>query len=127
MSNVDRGRLARANTSDVNLAKMMSDLNRVMRTSANTSVLTTFPRKGQKAQKQIQTLDGILSSEDNDVLPIQDHDKTPAMEYLSYFLNHPQLRMKIGEITWMEARCIYALEMDRPFSKAEKDALLDAF
>lgn len=67
MSHVPESRMTRANTGDFDLAKMMSDLERVMSNPASPCLLTLFRRKRQKVQEQIDTLEDVLWSEDEDL------------------------------------------------------------
>lgn len=51
---------------------------------------------------------------------------TPASEYVSQFLNHPQLSIEIRKIEQEETRLNYALQMDKSFMRAAEDALSNA-
>lgn len=56
MSNGPESSMMRARTSDIDLTKMMSDPERVMRDPTNPSIFTTFCWQEQKVHEQIDTL-----------------------------------------------------------------------
>lgn len=92
MWNVPGRFFTQAHTSEVDLAKVMIDPERVMRNPTNPYVLTTFRRQGQTVLEQINTLDDVLRSEDEGPPSVPEHGTTPAPNFLSLFLNHLKLR-----------------------------------
>lgn len=127
MSNVLERRMTQAHTSNEKFDKIVSHPERVIRNPAKMPFLTTMSRQGQKVQEQIDTLDDALRSDEKGPTSIPDHDTTPAPESLSQLLNHSQLHAQIREIAQEEASHNNAVEMDKYFEKAAKDALSDPF
>lgn len=59
MSNVPKSSRNRAHTTDIDLAKMISNLERAIGNQANPSFLTTFRWQGKKVEKQIDTFEDV--------------------------------------------------------------------
>lgn len=127
MSKVPKSCMTRAHTSDINLAKIMRDPERVKRSSANTSFLTRFYRQKRKLHKQIVTVDNILWPDGEDPSSFPEHGVKPAPESLSEYLNHSQLCAQIRKITQQGANCTGTFEINKSFLKTAVDALSDAF
>lgn len=114
--------MTQADTSDIDMAKMINDAKCVTRNQANTSFLFMFTLQRQKVQEGIVFLYGALSSEEDDPPSILEHSTTILPDSFTKSLNHPQLLAQIREIVQKKASRIYALEMDKYLLKAAEDA-----
>lgn len=75
--------MAHAQTSDIDLAKMMSDSESIIRTSISPMFLITFKRQGYVVQQPINTLDNALRYNDEGPLSIPEQSTKPAPDSLS--------------------------------------------
>lgn len=85
MSSLPESRKTRAHTSDIDLAKLMSESKRVLRNPTISSFFTTFRRQEQTVQEEITTLDAPLRPDYNCLPFMPEHGKPPALESLSQF------------------------------------------
>lgn len=98
MSNTPKNHITRAHASNIDVAKMMSEPERIMHNPAKPSFHATFNRQRQRVQEQTSTYDDALRSENKTLLSIQEQSTTSAPDSLSQFLNRTQLHMQIREI-----------------------------
>lgn len=119
--------MKRTHTSDIGLAKMMSDPECAMHNPENQSFFIKFRKQGQEVQKKNDTLEDVLWTDDEGPLSIPEHGTALASESLSQSLNRPQLRAQIRVIAQKVARRIYVIEMYKAFFKTAKDSLSDVF
>lgn len=117
----------RAHSADFNLAKMVSDTERLMRHPAAPSFLTVFHPRGQKVQERTNILDDCIRSEDKGPRSIPEHETTPAPESLFCYSNHSQLCPQIKEIAQEKSRHIFVFETEKSFLEAAEDASSDVF
>lgn len=91
MSKVLKSGMKQAHTSEITFAKIMSVPERVKRSLANTSFLSTFHRQKPKVQEQIATLDNTFWSDGKDPSSLPGHRVKPTPDSLSMYFKHPKL------------------------------------
>lgn len=98
--------MTRAHKSKIYLAKVIVDLERVVRNLDNTFFLTTFHKRGRKMQEKIDASLDALWSDIEGHASVPKNDTKPALEPFLQFLDHQQFRAMMKEIVVEEARCI---------------------
>lgn len=112
---------------------MESDFKRILRSSTNYSFRTLYVNPGltrQKMKDHDETLGHVFESEDESSpsLPVQGQNPTPnPPTSIHWLLNNAKQRAMVRQMSWEEARRIYASEVGKATRKDEEKELSDAF